>query len=247
MTPPPVPHSPALNREISLDTETTGLDPTRGHRLVEIGGVEMIGGLRTGKTFHVYLNPERDVPEDAQRIHGLSNQFLADKPTFAAQASAFLDFIGDSRLVIHNAEFDLKFLNYQLSALKLPTIPLARATDTVLMARKKFPGSPANLDALCKRFNIDTTARTFHGALLDAELLADVYLELMGGAQVSLLVDEKASAASRYVPHTPRAVPKRSFLPSEQEVAAHHAFVHAKLKNALWTQVWEHEKVDAGA
>ncbi|MFM9891076.1 MAG: DNA polymerase III subunit epsilon, partial [Rickettsiales bacterium] len=170
-------------REICLDTETTGLDPFSGHRIVEIGAVEMINQVRTGNHFHVYLNPERDMPREAENIHGLSISFLSDKPKFREVARSFLEFIGDDKLVIHNAAFDLKFLNAELDVARLPTIDAARATDTVLIARKKFPGSPANLDALCKRFSIDTSARTKHGALLDAELLAEVYLELRGGRQ----------------------------------------------------------------
>ena len=168
-------------REIVLDTETTGLDPFSGHRIVEIGCVEMIGHIRTGNHFHSYLNPERDMPMEAQNIHGLSAEFLKDKPLFKTIARSFLEFIGDDPLIIHNAAFDLKFLNAELDRNGLPLIAMERAIDTVLMARQKFPGSPANLDALCKRFNIDTSARTKHGALLDAELLADVYLEFKGG------------------------------------------------------------------
>jgi DNA polymerase III subunit epsilon len=171
-------------REIALDTETTGLDPSSGHRVVEIGCVELMGHVRTGNHFHTYLNPERDMPREAENIHGLSSTFLADKPLFKTIARAFLEFIGDDPLIIHNAAFDLKFLNAELNALDLPLIEFARATDTVLIARRMFPGSPANLDALCKRFNIDTSARTKHGALLDAELLADVYLERETVAQI---------------------------------------------------------------
>jgi DNA polymerase III subunit epsilon len=173
-------------REIALDTETTGLDPSSGHRVVEIGCVELMGHVRTGNHFHTYLNPERDMPREAENIHGLSSTFLADKPLFKTIARAFLEFIGDDPLIIHNAAFDLKFLNAELNALDLPLIEFARATDTVLIARRMFPGSPANLDALCKRFNIDTSARTKHGALLDAELLADVYLELKGGKRLGV-------------------------------------------------------------
>lgn len=231
-------------REIALDTETTGLDPASGHRVVEIGCVEMIGHVRTATHFHTYLNPERDMPREAENIHGLSSQFLKDKPVFKTIARAFLEFIGDSPLVIHNAGFDLKFLNYELNVLDLPLIDAARATDTVLIARKMFPGSPANLDALCKRFNIDTSVRTKHGALLDAELLADVYLELKGGRQSSLL-GKPAEGTDTH--HAPRAthhdltftghtdIPIRHFPPTSEELAAHKAMVD-KLKKPLWTE-----------
>ena len=227
-------------REIVLDTETTGLDPFSGHRLVEIGCVEMISHIRTGNHFHTYLYPERDMPREAENIHGLSSEFLRDKPLFKHIASSFLEFIGDSALVIHNASFDLKFLNAELDKISLPLIDAARATDTVLMARKMFPGSPANLDALCKRFNIDTSARTKHGALLDAELLADVYLELKGGRQ-STLVSLMQSTADKiktdtettlvFTGHTD--IPTRHFPPSSEELAAHKAMVE-KIKNAFW-------------
>jgi DNA polymerase-3 subunit epsilon len=245
-------------REIALDTETTGLDPASGHRVVEIGCVEMVGHIRTGNHFHTYLNPERDMPPEAERIHGLSSTYLKDKPTFKVVARAFLEFIGDAPLVIHNASFDLKFLNAELNALDLPLIDFARATDTVLIARKMFPGSPANLDALCKRFSIDTSARTKHGALLDAELLADVYLELKGGRQSSLLAGgrghNKMAFSSleagadgdghfnvspvagdvAFTGHT--ALPARSFPPSSEERAAHKAMVE-KIKGAIWGAV----------
>lgn len=231
-------------REIALDTETTGLDPASGHRVVEIGCVEMIGHVRTGSHFHTYLNPERDMPPEAERIHGLSAEFLKDKPVFKTVARAFLEFIGDAPLVIHNAAFDLKFLNYELNQLDLPLIDVARATDTVLIARKMFPGSPANLDALCKRFNIDLSARAKHGALLDAELLADVYLELKGGRQASLLgkATEAASAHdSRLTTHDlsftgHTDLPERHFPPSSEELAAHKAMAE-KIKNPVWAMV----------
>lgn len=225
-------------REIVLDTETTGLDPFSGHRLVEIGCVEMIGHIRTGNHFHVYLNPERDMPREAENIHGLSAEFLKDKPLFKTIARSFLEFIGDSPLVIHNASFDMKFLNAELDTIGLPLIPMDRAIDTVLIARKMFPGSPANLDALCKRFNIDLSARTKHGALLDAELLADVYLEMKGGRQASLIIEEKTTVAVEadevslaFSGHTD--IPLREFLPSSEELAAHRTMLQ-KLKNPLW-------------
>lgn len=227
-------------REIALDTETTGLDPSSGHRVVEIGCVEMHGHIRTGNHFHTYLNPEREMPREAENIHGLSGAFLADKPLFRSVARSFLEFIGDDPLIIHNASFDLKFLNAELNALDLPLIEFIRATDTVLIARRMFPGSPANLDALCKRFGIDTSARTKHGALLDAELLADVYLELKGGRQSTLLVKPSPSSDDQptpnndslaFVGHT--SIPGRQFSPSLEELAAHKAMIE-KLKNPLW-------------
>lgn len=224
-------------REIVLDTETTGLDPNSGHKLVEIGCVEIVDRVRTGEVFHVYINPQRDMPEEAFRVHGLSSDFLSDKPLFSAVADDFLRFVQDSPLVIHNASFDMKFINYELKAIGKEEIPMERAVDTVIMARKKFPGSPANLDALCKRFNIDLSARTKHGALLDAELLSDVYLELHGGRQskLSLKVESESTATEVGSQQTRReAVPPRDFPPTAEELAAHAAFVEKKLKDALW-------------
>lgn len=223
-------------REIVLDTETTGLDPASGHRIVEIGCVELINHIRTGNYFHTYLNPERDMPREAENVHGLSAQFLSDKPLFSTIATSFLEFIGDSPLVIHNAGFDLKFLNAELDTQGLPLIAMDRALDTVFMARKKFPGQPASLDALCKRFNIDLTARTKHGALLDAELLADVYLELRGGRQstLGLVASSEETAAETnltFSGHT--SIPERHFPPTSDELASHRNMLE-KIKNALW-------------
>lgn len=223
-------------REIVLDTETTGLDPASGHRLVEIGCVELINHIRTGNYFHAYLNPERDMPREAENVHGLSAAFLADKPLFRTVASSFLEFIGDDPLVIHNAGFDMKFLNAELDMLGMSLLSMDRAIDTVFMARKKYPGQPASLDALCKRFNIDLSARTKHGALLDAELLADVYLELKGGRQstLGLLANAEEAAAEAtlsFSGHT--SIPERHFPPSADELAAHRTMLQ-KIKNALW-------------
>lgn len=228
-------------REIALDTETTGLDPLTGDRVVEIGCVEMYDRIRTGKTFQAYINPQRDMPEEAFRVHGISNEFLKDKPVFAAIAKDWLEFIGDSRLVIHNAQFDLKFLNHELKLLGLPSIPADRATDTIQIARRKFPGAPAKLDALCKRFNIDLSARTKHGALLDSELLADVYLELMGGRQEAMLlqaepVNASASSAQVEAGVETLSIPRREFPPTPEELAAHEEFLK-KIKNPLWKVV----------
>ncbi len=170
-------------REIVLDTETTGFEPDEGDRIVEIGAVELLDHVPTGRTYHQYINPQRSMPQGAFEVHGLGDDFLADKPVFAEIADAFLEFVGDARLVIHNAAFDMKFLNAELGWVNRPLIAADRAIDTLAIARRKFPGSPASLDALCRRFGIDNSARTLHGALLDSEILAEVYLELIGGRQ----------------------------------------------------------------
>ena len=219
-------------REIVLDTETTGLDPDGGDRIVEIGCLELINHIPSGETFHAYVNPEREMPPGAFEIHGLSDEFLADKPLFAAVADGLLSFLGDSMLVIHNAQFDLGFLNAELGRLDREPLPDSRAIDTVGLARRKFPGAPANLDALCRRFGIDNAARTKHGALLDAELLAEVYLELIGGRQPSLgLGAATAIETSTREERAPR--PPRSHAPSEEESTAHAEFMK-KIKNPIW-------------
>ena len=172
-------------RQIVLDTETTGINPYDDprHRIVEIGAVEIFNQVPTGKVYHQYIQPERDMPKEAFEVHGISLEFLADKPKFPAIAQDFLDFVSDAQMVIHNAEFDMRFLNAELGWANMPTLPFDQALDTLKIARRKFPGSPANLDALCRRFGIDNSAREKHGALLDSEILAEVYLELMGGKQ----------------------------------------------------------------
>jgi DNA polymerase III subunit epsilon len=226
-----------MKREVVLDTETTGLDPFSGHRVLEIGCVEVIGGIRSGAFFHTYLNPERDVPDEAFRVHGISSAFVKDKPIFAEKVDEFLDFIKSDQLVIHNAGFDMKFINFELDRLGFPALPMARATDTVQMARRKFPGSPASLDALCKRFEIDLSARTKHGALLDAELLADVYLELLGGRQVTFALDAAANATMAAIEDAaqlPVMLAPREFPVSPEELEAHARLV-ALLKNPLWS------------
>jgi DNA polymerase-3 subunit epsilon len=205
---------------------------------VEIGCVEMINHVRTKDNFHVYLNPERDMPEEAFKVHGLSEEFLSDKPLFADVAQKFVDFIGESRLVIHNADFDMRFLNWELQMLGYPTMPKERALDTVAMARKRFPGSPVSLDALCRRFGIDNSKRDKHGALLDAELLADVYLELIGGREPGLALAASSSrqSSSSGLAQTEIVREMRTPRPhaaSEEERAAHGDFV-AKLTDALW-------------
>lgn len=226
-----------MKREIVLDTETTGFEPEEGHRLVEIGCVELVNHLPTGKVFHVYLNPQRDVPEDAARIHGLTTEFLADKPLFTEKVEDFIKFIGKATMVIHNAEFDMKFLNYELKQAGFPSLPMSQVVDTLLMAREKYPGQPANLDALCRRFKIDNSNRTFHGALLDSELLAEVYLELLGGRQhgLGLGADSagRGGAGLQKVAINRQNRPHREFPASEAE-QADHAKLLEKLNNPLW-------------
>jgi DNA polymerase-3 subunit epsilon len=220
-------------REIVLDTETTGLDPAAGHRVVELGCVEIMNMVATGKTFHVYFNPEMLMPAGAQDIHGLSDEFLADKPLFADQAEAFLEFIGDAQLVIHNATFDIGFLNAELARVGKPKLGNPYV-DTVTMARRKFPGQRASLDALCERFGIDNSSRTKHGALLDSELLAEVYLELSGGRQRDLgLAPEMAARAGVAGSVVAVVRPPRPHLVSAAELAAHAEFLK-KLSDPLW-------------
>ena len=221
-------------REVVLDTETTGRDPNEGHRVVEIGCVELINHLPSGGAvgqFHCYINPERTMPPDAEKIHGLSDAFLADKPVFADIVEAFLLFIGESPLVIHNAAFDVGFLNAELQRLSLPAIPPSRAIDTLAIARRKFPGAQASLDALCRRYGIDLSARTQHGALLDAALLAEVYLELNGGRQPGLVLSGKESRIEITAASVVR--PARPHAPTEDELAAHEAFLD-RLAAPIW-------------
>jgi DNA polymerase-3 subunit epsilon len=217
-------------REIVLDTETTGFEPSLGHRLVEIGCLELVNHVPTGQVFHTYLNPERDVPEEAYAVHGLSSEFLKDHPPFRDMAQPFLEFIGDDPLVIHNAKFDMKFLNAELQMHNFPHLSFQRAIDTLTMARQKYPGSPASLDALCKRFGVDNKARHKHGALLDAELLAQVYLELIGGKQPTLSFEFSAGAQAMVQNDSKeKAVrPPRPHSPNEEELELHTALL-AKL------------------
>lgn len=220
-------------REIVLDTETTGFEPAEGDRIVEIGCIELINHIPTGETYHRYLNPERDMPEAAFKVHGLSAEFLKGHNVIAKEIDEFLAFIGDDPLVIHNAAFDMKFLNAELTLLGRPPLPMSRSIDTVTMARQKFPGAQANLDALCRRFGIDNSARTKHGALLDAELLAEVYLELIGGRQRGLSLEESGTQMSTTVAREVR--PPRPHSASDAERAAHAAFLE-KIKDPLWRQ-----------
>ena len=224
-------------REIVLDTETTGFDPESGDRIVEIGAVELSGHVPTGRTFHEYIDPERSMPQDAFEVHGLGDDFLRGKPKFAQVGRQFLDFIGDAKLVIHNAAFDMKFLNAELKWMGLPAIPWERAIDTLDIARRRFPGSPASLDALCRRFGIDNSSRTLHGALLDSEILAEVYLELIGGRQPDFALSARqvsgpgTEAQGWTPPPRPRPLPSRL---TQAEAAAHAAFVDGLGDDPVW-------------
>jgi DNA polymerase-3 subunit epsilon len=224
-------------REIVFDTETTGLDPYKGDRLVEIGCIEMINRFATGRTFHRYINPERDMPQEAFAVHGLSSDFLGDKPVFAAIAEEFLAFIGDAALVAHNGSFDLGFLNAELERMKRAAIPRDRLVDTLLLARRKFPGAANRLDDLCARFGIDNSRRTKHGALLDAELLAEVYVELVEArqAQLGLVAMPASKTAAGHsaiaVRIRPVALPSRV---SDAERAAHSALIATLGEKAIW-------------
>lgn len=225
-------------REIVLDTETTGFDPEGGDRIVEIGAVELHNHMPTGRTYHQYIYPNRDMPEGAFEVHGLSIEFLKDYPMFDKIGQAFLDFIGDAKLVIHNAAFDMKFLNAELKWMGKPQLPMDQAIDTLAIARTKFPGSPASLDALCRRFNIDNSAREKHGALLDSEILAQVYLELIGGQQPDFGLsqarsDQNAADGTGTWRPTPRPTPLPQRI-TDAERAAHDALVAKMGDAAMW-------------
>ncbi len=242
-------------REIVLDTETTGFDPEQGDRIVEIGALELYNHMPTGRTYHQYINPGRGMPNEAFEVHGIGPDLLEsprpprdgevtlkDKPAFHEIAQGFVEFVGDAKLVIHNAAFDMKFLNAELGWVKLPLLPWEQAIDTLAIARKRFPGSPASLDALCRRFGIDNAARTLHGALLDSEILAEVYLELIGGRQPDFGLSAgysgsgaTSTAETDWRPQ-PRPTPLRSRL-TEQEAAAHAAFVDGLGDGALWKKL----------
>ncbi len=233
-------------REVVLDTETTGISPSDGHRIIEIGALELMHHLPTGRRLHLYINPERDIDEGAIAVHGISLDFLADKPIFADVAEEFLVFIGSDPLVIHNASFDMAFINSELTRVDRPVLAMAQSIDTLAMARKKFPGAQANLDALCRRFEIDNTHRDFHGALLDADLLASVYIELLGGRQPGLLVDADLNPKSKMSrdevvedPHfqidKKNIRPIRAHAPTSEELASHAEFL-ASLKDPIWNQ-----------
>jgi len=227
-------------REIVLDTETTGFEPHEGDRIVEIGAVELWNHLPTGKTYHQYINPERSMPAEAFAVHGLGDEFLSDKPKFKEIASAFLEFVGDDKMIIHNAAFDMKFLNAELGWLNMKQLPNDQALDTLAIARKRFPGSPASLDALCRRFDIDNTSRTLHGALLDSEILAEVYLELVGGRQPDFTLGSEKSVESKSSDSDWRPTRRETPLPSRlsnEERAAHSAFVDTLGDAPLWKRM----------
>ena len=229
-------------REIVLDTETTGLDPQEGHRIVEIGAVELYNHVPTGKVYHQYINPLISMPDQAFAIHGLSNEFLSDKPKFLEIANEFLDFIGSAKLVIHNAAFDIKFINAELKNIEKEEISFDRATDTLEIARKKFPGSPASLDSLCRRFRIDNSARVVHGALLDSQILAEVYLELVGGKQpdFALNIANVSNENNNSIFNEKRTQVRKEKLKSRlttEEKASHEIFIKELGNNSMWSKI----------
>ena len=233
-------------REIVLDTETTGISTREGHRIIEIGALELMHHLPTGRNLHLYINPEREIDDGAVAVHGITSDFLADKPVFADIVDEFMSFIGDDPLVIHNASFDMGFINAELKRLDRPVLPTAQSIDTLMMARKKFPGAQANLDALCRRFEIDNGHRDLHGALVDADLLAAVYIELLGGRQpgLSLESESQTQVVDHRVPNSIDANPYfhldakpirpiREHAPTAEELKAHAKFLE-ELKNPIW-------------
>ena len=233
-------------REIVLDTETTGISPRDGHRIIEIGALELMHHLPTGRNLHLYINPERDIDEGAIAVHGITLDFLADKPIFADVAEEFLAFVGSDPLVIHNASFDMAFINAELTRINRPELAMGQSIDTLAMARQKFPGAQANLDALCRRFDIDNSRRDLHGALLDADLLANVYIELLGGRQPGLLLDADQDFKSKrsqdeavedpcFHIDVKNIRPVRDHAPTNDELAAHAEFV-ASLQDPVWDQ-----------
>ena len=229
-------------REIVLDTETTGLDPQDGHRIVEIGAVELHNHVPTGNVYHQYINPLITMPDQAFAIHGLSDEFLSDKPKFSEIAKEFLDFIGSAKLVIHNAAFDIKFINAELKRIDKEEITFDRATDTLAIARKKFPGSPASLDSLCRRFKIDNSARVVHGALLDSQILAEVYLELVGGKQpdFALNIANVSNKNNNSIFHEKRARVRKEKLKSRlttEEKANHENFIKELGNTSMWSKI----------
>ncbi|WP_439153674.1 DNA polymerase III subunit epsilon [Yoonia sp.] len=241
-------------REIVLDTETTGFEPSEGDRIVEIGAIELIGHVPTGRTYHQYINPQRSMPAEAFGVHGIGpdlleppqepkpgQETLRDKPLFKDIAQNFIDFIGDARLIIHNAAFDMKFLNAELGWLNRQLLPMDQALDTLAIARRKFPGSPASLDALCRRFAIDNSSRTLHGALLDSEILAEVYLELIGGRQPDFALSTNTGSRSGDNKKDDwRPMPRPQKLDSritKEEAAAHAVFIDSLGDGALWKRM----------
>ncbi len=229
-------------REIVLDTETTGLDPQDGHRIVEIGAVELYNHVPTGNVYHQYINPLISMPDQAFAIHGLSDEFLSDKPEFSEIAKEFLAFIGSAKLVIHNAAFDIKFINAELKGIDEEEIAFDRATDTLAIARKKFPGSPASLDSLCRRFKIDNSARIVHGALLDSQILAEVYLELVGGKQpdFALNMANVSNENNNSIFNEKRTQVRKEKLKSRlttEEKASHEVFIKKLGNNSMWSKI----------
>ncbi len=233
-------------REIVLDTETTGISVADGHRIIEIGALELVNHTPTGKSLHLYINPERDIEDGAFTVHGISSEFLTNKPVFADVAEEFIRFVGEDQMVIHNADFDMSFINSELARLSLPEYPISRAVDTLAMARKKFPGAQANLNALCRRFEIDNSHRDLHGALVDADLLTEVYIELLGGRQPNLSFDDVQLQSDQLQPERKKSVSHSgfSFKPdavrftrahelSESELEAHDTFLR-KIENPVW-------------
>ncbi|MCP1336492.1 DNA polymerase III subunit epsilon [Futiania mangrovi] len=223
-------------REIVLDTETTGLDPAEGHRVVELGCVELEHHVPTGRTLHLYFDPQRDMPEAAFAVHGLSIDFLSKHNPFEAHVDEIQEFLADAPLVIHNAAFDMRFLNAEFRRFARPVLPSSQAIDTLAIARRKFPGAQVSLDALCKRFGIDNSSRTYHGALLDAQLLANVYLELIGGREPGLMLGLEDGAVlagkdRKRQPQRPVALPPRLTAAEEE---AHRAFIAEMGEKALW-------------
>lgn len=236
-------------REIVFDTETTGLDPTKGHRIVEIGAVEISNLIPSGRTFHFYLDPERDMPEEAFRVHGLSSAFLTGQKKFREIAQSFLEFVGDAVLVAHNAEFDMRFVNFELGLLGMEAIPFDRVVDTLTLARRRHPGASNTLDALCQRYGVDLTRRDKHGALLDAGLLAEVYAELMGGRQSALILQaDAATLAEAGGGELLRSRPQKlAPLLTEAERAAHEAFIAKLGKEPMWLRYFaQPEEMEAG-
>ena len=233
-------------REIVLDTETTGISASGGHRIIEIGALELVNHTPTGNNLHLYINPQRDIEDGAFAVHGISSEFLADKPVFADIVEQFMQFVGEDQMVIHNASFDMAFINAELARLSLPEYPMSRAVDTLAMARKKFPGAQANLNALCRRFEIDNSHRDLHGALVDADLLTEVYIELLGGRQPNLSLDvarteqqeqqqanETPIAQSGFSMRRDAAKFSRSHMPSDAELSAHEGFLK-EIEDPIW-------------
>ena len=226
-------------RHIVLDTETTGFNAEGDDRIVEVGALELVNYVPTGKTFHHYVNPQRKIPENVTAIHGITDEMVRDKPIWAEIGGDFLEFIGDAKLVIHNAEFDMRFLNAEMGRMGFQPMPMSRAIDTLMLARGLFPGAPNSLDALCKRYNVDNSGRTYHGALLDSQLLAEVFLELAGGRQPELIGGGKINALSLSENDEPEIEtilwPARTFAADKDEEIAHRKMVEG-IKEALWTK-----------